>query len=214
MLLLLPPPPQAAARNARATARVAAVTSHFHRILRFKTYLPVWMFLSRARAAPPPARRVILSEIEPRKLVRTVMEPRSEPENGMPAKAQLLRLRLVDDAVDAVAPRRVEDASAAEPERDVVARAPRRRSDRRAAARRPGCRPPPAGRRRAGRAARPRGSSCGRGLSSRCPARSCRPRDRAPRGGGGRPRAARRRAGRARQESGSPPSAAAGSQPG
>ena len=65
VVLLLPPPPHAAARNARATARVAAVTSHFHRILRFKTYLPVWSSLSRARAAPPPARRAILSEIEP-----------------------------------------------------------------------------------------------------------------------------------------------------
>src|SRR5512141_282951 len=51
VLLLLPPPPHAAARNARPTARVAAVTSHFHRILRFKTYLPVWI-PCRAREQP------------------------------------------------------------------------------------------------------------------------------------------------------------------
>jgi hypothetical protein len=41
VLLLPPPPPHAAATSARPTARVAAVISHFHRILRFKTYLPV-----------------------------------------------------------------------------------------------------------------------------------------------------------------------------
>src|SRR6476469_5979057 len=51
VVLLLPPPPHAAARNARPTARVAAVTSHFHRILRFKTYLPVWI-PCRAREQP------------------------------------------------------------------------------------------------------------------------------------------------------------------
>src|SRR6476661_7091644 len=51
VVLLLPPPPHAAARNARATAKVAAVTSHFHRILRFKTYLQVWV-PCRAREQP------------------------------------------------------------------------------------------------------------------------------------------------------------------
>jgi len=40
VVLLPPPPPHAAATSARPTARVAAV-AHFHRILRFKTYLPV-----------------------------------------------------------------------------------------------------------------------------------------------------------------------------
>jgi hypothetical protein len=41
VLLLPPPPPHAAATSARPTAAVAAVTSHFHRILRVNTYLPV-----------------------------------------------------------------------------------------------------------------------------------------------------------------------------
>src|SRR5438094_825685 len=43
VLLLPPPPPHPAATNARPTARVVIDTSHFHRILRFNTYLPVWI---------------------------------------------------------------------------------------------------------------------------------------------------------------------------
>ena len=82
-----------------------------------------------ARASSPAsgASRILSDDRSRAKLVRTVMETRSEPENGVAAGAQLLGLRLLDDAVDAVALGRVEDAAVAEPERDVVGAARRRR---------------------------------------------------------------------------------------
>ena len=98
------------------------------------------------------------------------METRSEPENGAAAGAQLLRLRLLDDAVRRPS-RRVAWRMRPSPSQNATWSAPASPYETRS----PGCGSatgaplPPAGRRRAGRAARSPGSSCGRGPSSRCP---------------------------------------------
>src|SRR5437660_2616547 len=78
LLLLLLPPPHPAATTAKQTMRDAA-PSHFHRILRVKSYLPVLRFAVAAQRRPRrPSARCILPDVRSRKLVRTAPRCRSK----------------------------------------------------------------------------------------------------------------------------------------
>src|SRR5438105_1008455 len=76
--LLLPPPPHPAATAAKHTMRDAA-PSHFHTILRVKSYLPVLRFAVAAQRRPrrPSARCILPDARKPSELVQAnVCSPR------------------------------------------------------------------------------------------------------------------------------------------
>ena len=117
-------------------------------------------------------------------------------------------------AADAFAAGRVQDPAVTEPEGDVVAVADevaRAEVGPGSTQARP---PPPAGRRREGRAGRAGGRPCARARSSRSRARSSRPTRTDSRGRRGPPRPGRRRASTSQSPSAAPPSASARTQPG
>src|SRR5919204_4761539 len=117
LLALLLLPPQAAPRRANPTTSAPTLSSHVHRWLRVTRYLPLWT-IPHARGDAPLGRRCY-----PAPRIRCDDEERAllgeKPDAGATLPPQIVRFRLLEDAVDPVALRRVQDAAAAEPERDV-----------------------------------------------------------------------------------------------
>ena len=203
--------PPRRARGRRRGSRLS--TSHFHRILRFKTYLPVWFVVARASSPASGAWR-ILSDDRTAKLVRTVMD------SVQSRKTARRRARSSSGSGSSTTP--------STPSRWVAWRmrpSPSQNAMWSAgsvavgdevaglAARRPGCRrlllvgvarDEPAGRPEAHVDE----------AEQSMPARSCRPRDTARRAASRAASSGSAARGASQAGSGSPPSASAGSQPG
>ena len=136
VLLLPPPPPQPAATSAKQ-----AMTDAAHQPLpcvpAVQVVPPGLAFRCRgAERTPTPQRAVHSSRRSGRKVVRTAQGSKTETRRA--ARPQLVRLRLLEHAVHAVALRRVEDAAVRRARTRRGRPSPRRtRSDRRAAAPRP-----------------------------------------------------------------------------
>src|SRR5919202_2987566 len=110
--------PQAAPRRANPTTSAATLSSHVHRWLRLTRYLPLWTFPPRVEA-----NRLWGADVTRHPVFGATTK--SAPLLGREADectssgAEVVRLGLLEHAVDAVSLRRVQDAAAAEPERDV-----------------------------------------------------------------------------------------------
>src|SRR5919202_1177692 len=101
-------PPQAAPRRANPTTSAATLSSHVHRWLRLTRYLPLWTF-------PPPSRpnRLPGSDVTRHPVfgatTRSFALLGREADECTSFGAQLVRLELLEDAVDPVPLRRVQD---------------------------------------------------------------------------------------------------------
>src|SRR5919202_4569653 len=111
-------PPQAARRRANPTTSAATLSSHVHRWLRLTRYLPLWTFPPRVEAnrlwGADVTRHPVFGAT-----TRSVPLLGREADECTSSGAEVVRLGLLEHAVDAVSLRRVQDAAPAEPEGDV-----------------------------------------------------------------------------------------------
>src|ERR687885_185824 len=108
LLLLLPP--QAAPRRANPATSAATLSNHVHRWLRLTRYLPIWTFPPRVEA-----KRLRGVGCYPAPPIRC--DDDRWPLLGLEAhectsfRAQIVRLGLLENTVDSIPLRRVEDAA-------------------------------------------------------------------------------------------------------